>query len=33
MRQRLAAICQRMLAAWMQAAGQLYYPWPGHRWL
>jgi hypothetical protein len=32
MRQRLAVICQRILAAWMRAAGQIYYPWPGHRW-
>jgi hypothetical protein len=31
LRHRLADVLQQMLSAWMDAAGQLSYPWPGHR--
>jgi hypothetical protein len=33
LRQRLVAAAEQALSAWMNAAGQQYYPWPGHRWL
>ncbi len=31
-RRRLADRCQRLLAAWMNAAGDLHHFYPGHRW-